>query len=48
MMGTMRYFSASTIHPVTTPAVSHHVLVVEEDGTIVDLVPEQELDATKV
>ena len=48
MMGTMRYFSASTIHPVTTPAVSHHVLVVEEDGTIVDLVPEQEVDATKV
>ncbi|KRP13955.1 MAG: hypothetical protein ABR95_10725 [Sphingobacteriales bacterium BACL12 MAG-120813-bin55] len=47
-MGTMRYFSASTIHPVTTPAVSHHVLVVEEDGTIVDLVPEQEVDATKV
>ncbi len=44
----MRYLSASTIHPVSTAAVSHHVLVLEDDGTIVDLVAEQEVDAALV
>lgn len=44
----MRYLSANRIHPVTSPAVTNHVLVLETDGSIVDIVPESTIDPTLI
>lgn len=44
----MRYLTANRIHPVTSPAVTNHVLVLETDGSIVDIVPESTIDPTLI
>jgi cytosine/adenosine deaminase-related metal-dependent hydrolase len=40
----MRYLTANRIHPVTSPVLTNHALVLEDDGTIVDLLPASSLD----
>ena len=44
----MRFLSATTIHPVSSPALSGYVLVIHDDGTIEDLLPESVVDPTHV
>lgn len=44
----MRFLSAHTIHPVSSPALKDHVLVVEDGGKVADLLPTSELDPSKI
>jgi len=44
----MRFLSASCIHPIAQPAVRDHVLVMEDDGTIADLVPKESVSEASI
>ena len=44
----MRFITADKIYTICTDPLENHVIVVDDKGTIVDILPDKELDALKI